>query len=45
MANESRANDYTDNLNEDTAAMNAHIPQEIMINTVVINDIIWDGHS
>ena len=38
MANELRANDYIDNLNEDAAAMNAHIPQEIMINTVVIND-------
>ena len=29
MTNELRANDYTDNLNEDAAAMNAHIPQKI----------------
>ena len=37
MANELRANDCTDNLNEDAAAMNAHIPQEIMIDTALMN--------
>ena len=40
MTNELRANDYTDNLNEDAAAMNAHIPQEIMIDTAVMNGTI-----
>ena len=37
MTNELRANDYTDNLNEYASAMNAHISQEIMIDTAVMN--------
>ena len=40
MANELCANDYTDNLNEDVTAMNAHIPQKTIINVAVMDTTI-----
>ena len=41
MANELRANDSTDILSEDAAAMNAHIPQQTIIDSSVMNVTIF----